>query len=66
MHFADIVQLVGNAAPPLTALVVAAFVLVFLGVVLPAVWSRHAWRRTAAHRTLGVLLRATRRARRTP
>lgn len=34
--------------------------LVFAGVVLPAVWSRHGYRRTAARRPLVLLLRAVR------
>ncbi|MFI5531838.1 hypothetical protein ACIA8O_25225 [Kitasatospora sp. NPDC051853] len=34
--------------------------LLFAGVVLPAVWSRHGYRRTAARRTLAMLLKAVR------
>ncbi|MFD4552543.1 hypothetical protein [Streptomyces sp. NPDC058466] len=37
------------------------FLLIFAGVVLPTVWSRHAYRRTAARRTLDTLLKALRR-----
>lgn len=34
----------------------AGFVLLYIGVVLPAVWSRHDYRRVAAYRTLIALL----------
>ncbi|MFJ3799989.1 hypothetical protein ACIPSJ_27370 [Streptomyces sp. NPDC090088] len=42
----------------LVVLAVAAFALVYVGVILPTVWSRRPDRRAAAHRTLGMLLRA--------
>ncbi|MFI6624291.1 hypothetical protein [Streptomyces sp. NPDC050528] len=35
-----------------------AVALLYLGVVLPTIWSRRPARRAAAHRTLGMLLRA--------
>ncbi|MFC9491843.1 hypothetical protein ACFTZM_38025 [Streptomyces hydrogenans] len=40
------------------------FVLVYAGVVLPTIWSRHPERRKAAHRTLDMLLKARRGLRR--
>jgi hypothetical protein len=42
----------------LVVLILAAFALLYVGVVLPTIWSRHPERRAAAHRTLGMLLRA--------
>ncbi|MER6314757.1 hypothetical protein ABT237_13425 [Streptomyces sp. NPDC001581] len=36
------------------------FALLYAGVVLPTIWSRHPDRRKAAHRTLGMLLKARR------
>lgn len=32
------------------------FLLVYVGVILPTVWSRHPYRRAAAHRTLTTLM----------
>jgi len=51
---------------PAGALAALLFLLVYAGVVLPAVWSRCPHRRSAAHRTLitlAALLRALRRRR---
>lgn len=42
----------------------AIFVLLYAGVVLPTIWSRHPERRKAAHRTLDMLLKARRGLRR--
>ncbi|MFI6035348.1 hypothetical protein ACIBBD_14480 [Streptomyces sp. NPDC051315] len=54
-----------TALGPFGTLALAVFLLLFAGVVLPAVWSRHAYRRTAAQQTLAtlidVLFRALRR-----
>ncbi|MEU7069099.1 hypothetical protein AB0B30_00305 [Streptomyces narbonensis] len=46
---------------PVGLLVLVAVLLVFAGVVLPTIWSRHAYRRSAARSTLNTLLRALRR-----
>ncbi|MFE2557437.1 hypothetical protein OG361_10405 [Streptomyces sp. NBC_00090] len=46
---------------PVGLLVLVAALLVFAGVVLPTIWSRHAYRRSAARSTLNTLLRALRR-----
>ncbi|MFJ8936412.1 hypothetical protein ACIRL0_11935 [Streptomyces sp. NPDC102365] len=48
----DTVQALG----PVGAVMVALFLLLYVGVVLPTVWSRHAYRRTAARRTMTTLL----------
>ncbi|MFD9367468.1 hypothetical protein ACFWA6_07115 [Streptomyces sp. NPDC060020] len=40
------------------------FVLLYAGVVLPTIWSRHPERRKAAHCTLDMLLKARRSLRR--
>lgn len=45
-----------HALGPAGVLVLALFLLFYLGVVLPAVWSRHAYRRTAARLTMTTLL----------
>lgn len=45
-----------QALGPVGAVMVALFLLLYIGVVLPTVWSRHAYRRTAARRTMIVLL----------
>ncbi|MFD6550791.1 hypothetical protein [Streptomyces sp. NPDC058398] len=50
-----------TALGPTGILTLLFFLLLFAGVVLPAVWSRHGWRRAAAHRTLGRLLTALER-----
>lgn len=42
----------------LAVLLLAAFAFLYAGVILPTIWSRHPDRRAAAHRTLGMLLRA--------
>lgn len=39
----------------------AVFLLIFTSIVLPTVWSRHAYRRAAARRTLDTLLDVLRR-----
>ncbi|MFI9328332.1 hypothetical protein ACIGZJ_12410 [Kitasatospora sp. NPDC052868] len=41
---------------PTGLVALALFLLLYVGVVLPTVWSRHAYRRTAARRTLTTLL----------
>ncbi|SFL67761.1 hypothetical protein [Streptomyces pini] len=41
---------------PLGVLALAVFLLFYVGVVLPAVWSHHEYRRSAARRVLGLLL----------
>ncbi|NML49690.1 hypothetical protein HHL19_04915 [Streptomyces sp. R302] len=46
---------------PVGLLVLAFALLVFVGVVLPTIWSRHAYRRSAARRTMATLLTAVRR-----
>ncbi|SEC13955.1 hypothetical protein [Streptomyces sp. 2314.4] len=38
----------------------AVFLLIYVGVILPAIWSRRPQRRTAAQRTLTALVRAQR------
>jgi hypothetical protein len=45
---------------PLGTLVLLALILGFTGVVFPAVWSHHPYRREAAHRVLVLLLRVAR------
>ncbi|MEV2212458.1 hypothetical protein AB0H86_13560 [Streptomyces sp. NPDC050997] len=47
---------------PVGILVLAVFLLLFVGVVLPAVWSRHDYRRTAAQQMLSALIDAVCRA----
>ncbi|WP_338696032.1 hypothetical protein V2W30_12060 [Streptomyces sp. Q6] len=44
-----------TALGPLGTLALLVFLLLFTGIVLPAVWSRHAYRRTAARQTLTAL-----------
>ncbi|WP_128643375.1 hypothetical protein [Streptomyces sp. SS] len=46
---------------PVGLLVLVAALLVFVGVVLPTIWSRHAYRRTAARSTMNTLLKAVKR-----
>ncbi|MEU8773465.1 hypothetical protein [Streptomyces sp. NPDC048606] len=46
---------------PIGLLVALGTVMVFAGVVLPTIWSRHAYRRSAARTTMNTLLRALRR-----
>ncbi|WNO70150.1 hypothetical protein [Streptomyces sp. AM8-1-1] len=46
------------------ALGIIAFALLYAGVILPTIWSRHPDRRAAAHRTLDTLLKARHRLRR--
>ncbi|MFD8206372.1 hypothetical protein ACFV2S_08235 [Streptomyces sp. NPDC059695] len=46
---------------PVGLLVLAAALMVFAGVVLPTIWSRHAYRRSAARSTMNTLLKAVRR-----
>ncbi|MET8770767.1 hypothetical protein [Streptomyces sp. NPDC004658] len=45
---------------PFGTLFLVTFLLLFAGVIVPAVWSRHRHRRDAAHRVLGLLLRSAR------
>ncbi|MFF2043694.1 hypothetical protein ACFVVX_25070 [Kitasatospora sp. NPDC058170] len=45
-----------DALGPTGLLALVLFLLLYAGVVLPTVWSRHAYRRTAARRTLATLL----------
>ncbi|MEU6161678.1 hypothetical protein [Streptomyces sp. NPDC047130] len=45
---------------PVGTLVLLALLLGFAGVVFPAVWSHHPYRREAAHRVLVLLLRVAR------
>ncbi|MER7839729.1 hypothetical protein ABTY98_28550 [Streptomyces sp. NPDC096040] len=47
---------------PIGVLAMAVFLLLFVGVVLPAVWSRHAYRRSAAQQILTALIDALFRA----
>ncbi|MEU8950034.1 hypothetical protein [Streptomyces sp. NPDC048489] len=47
---------------PAGALALLALLLGFAGVVLPAVWSHHQYRREAAHRVLVLLFRGAREA----
>ncbi|MFI7385020.1 hypothetical protein [Streptomyces sp. NPDC049813] len=47
-----------SALGPLGALALFGFLLLFVGVVLPSVWSRHAYRRRAARQTLAALVDA--------
>ncbi|WP_326762773.1 hypothetical protein OHB35_52850 [Streptomyces phaeochromogenes] len=46
---------------PVSLLVLLSTVMVFMGVVLPTIWSRHAYRRSAARTTMNTLLKALRR-----
>ncbi|WP_073946617.1 hypothetical protein [Streptomyces kebangsaanensis] len=46
---------------PVGLLVLLGTVMVFAGVVLPTIWSRHAYRRSAARTTMNTLLKALRR-----
>jgi hypothetical protein len=46
----------GQALGLTGTLVLVFFLLLYVGVVLPTVWSRHSFRRTAAHRTMTTLL----------
>lgn len=41
---------------PVGTLVLVLFLLLYVGVVLPTVWSRHSYRRNAARRTMTTLL----------
>lgn len=45
-----------HALGPVCVLVLALFLLLYTGVVLPTVWSRHAYRRAAARRTMTTLV----------
>jgi hypothetical protein len=60
MSITDILKQLGvdtvQALGPVGALMVILFLLLYVGVVLPTVWSRHAFRRTAARRTMTTLL----------
>lgn len=44
---------------PLGAIFLIVFMLLYVGVVLPAVWSQHSYRRSAASRMLDLLMRHT-------
>ncbi|MCW8103026.1 hypothetical protein [Streptomyces tauricus] len=46
---------------PVGLLVLLTTVMVFAGVVLPTIWSRHAYRRSAARTTMNTLIKALRR-----
>ncbi|MBB4980092.1 MULTISPECIES: hypothetical protein [Streptomyces] len=46
---------------PVGLLVLLGALLVFVGVVLPTIWSRHAYRRSAARSTMNTLLKVVRR-----
>ncbi|WP_043474467.1 hypothetical protein [Streptomyces collinus] len=46
---------------PVGLLVLLCTVMIFVGVVLPTIWSRHPYRRTAARATMNTLLDALRR-----
>ncbi|MFF4654604.1 hypothetical protein [Streptomyces sp. NPDC001381] len=46
---------------PVGLLVLFGMVMIFVGVVLPTIWSRHAYRRAAARATMNTLLKALRR-----
>ncbi|MEV4614192.1 hypothetical protein AB0K43_16580 [Kitasatospora sp. NPDC049258] len=54
--------LAASTFDPLTSLCLLVFVLIYLGVILPTVWSRHPDRRSAARRTLETLVGALRKA----
>ncbi|OSP40034.1 hypothetical protein B7767_28345 [Streptomyces sp. 13-12-16] len=45
---------------PVGLLVLLGMVMVFMGVVLPTIWSRHAYRRSAARTTMNTILKALR------
>ncbi|MFE7267655.1 hypothetical protein ACFU9B_37420 [Streptomyces sp. NPDC057592] len=45
---------------PVGLLVLLGTVMVFVGVVLPTIWSRHTYRRSAARATMNTLLKALR------
>ncbi|MGW5820423.1 hypothetical protein [Streptomyces noursei] len=47
---------------PSGTIILIVFLLLYVGVVLPAVWSQHPYRRSAASRTLDLLLRHTSQA----
>ncbi|MGW3105758.1 hypothetical protein [Streptomyces sp. NPDC001100] len=49
-----------DALGPVGLLVLLGMVLIFVGVVLPTIWSRHAYRRSAARTTMNALLKALR------
>ncbi|MFF0706206.1 hypothetical protein ACFYVC_38495 [Streptomyces tendae] len=46
---------------PVGLLVLLGTAMIFVGVVLPTIWSRHAYRRTAARATMNTLLKTLRR-----
>ncbi|MFK0112076.1 hypothetical protein [Streptomyces sp. NPDC091217] len=46
---------------PVGLLVLLGTVMIFVGVVLPTIWSRHAYRRSAARTTMNTLLKALHR-----
>ncbi|MDX3245410.1 hypothetical protein [Streptomyces sp. ME18-1-4] len=50
-----------DALGPVGLLVLLGTVMIFVGVVLPTIWSRHAYRRSAARMTMNTLLKALRR-----
>ena len=60
MSITDILKQLGGdtvqALGPVGTVMIALFLLLYVGVVLPTVWSRHAYRRTAARRTMTILL----------
>ena len=45
---------------PIGLLVLLGTAMVFVGVVLPTIWSRHAYRRSAARTTMNTILKALR------
>ena len=58
---ASIVQAILDALGPVGLLIFLVALITYAGVVLPTIWSRHAYRRAAARRTLDTLLKALRR-----